>query len=93
MNENENVMPELTLDAKEVPAPTLTLEEEVAPSITLETAGVKNEMVVDKTENPIGVDDSMLSDAEKKQVDAFVKQIDIKDSNIVNNMIYQNNNK
>ena len=83
MNENENVMPELTLDAKEVPAPTLTLEEEVAPSITLETAGVKNEMVVDKTENPIGVDDSMLSDAEKKQVDAFVKQIDIKDSNIV----------
>ena len=83
MNENENVMPELTLDAKEVAAPTLTLEEEVAPSITLETAGVKNEMVVDKTENPIGVDDSMLSDAEKKQVDAFVKQIDIKDSNIV----------
>ena len=83
MNENENVMPELTLDAKEVPAPTLTLEEEVTPSITLETAGVKNEMVVDKTENPIGVDDSMLSDAEKKQVDAFVKQIDIKDSNIV----------
>lgn len=83
MNENENVMPELTLDAKEVAAPTLTLEEEVVPSITLETAGVKNEMVVDKTENPIGVDDSMLSDAEKKQVDAFVKQIDIKDSNIV----------
>ena len=83
MNENENVMPELTLDAKEVAAPTLTLEEEVAPSMTLETAGVKNEMVVDKTENPIGVDDSMLSDAEKKQVDAFVKQIDIKDSNIV----------
>ena len=83
MNENENVMPELTLDAKEVAVPTLTLEEEVVPSITLETAGVKNEMVVDKTENPIGVDDSMLSDAEKKQVDAFVKQIDIKDSNIV----------
>lgn len=82
MNENGNVMPELTLDAKEVAAPTLTLEE-VTPGITLETAGVKNEMVVDKTENPIGVDDSMLSDAEKKQVDAFVKQIDIKDSNIV----------
>ena len=83
MNENGNVMPELTLDAKEVAAPVLTLEEEVTPGITLETAGVKNEMVVDKTENPIGVDDSMLSDAEKKQVDAFVKQIDIKDSNIV----------
>ena len=83
MNENGNVMPELTLDAKEVAAPALTLEEEVTPGITLETARVKNEMVVDKTENPIGVDDSMLSEAEKKQVDAFVKQIDIKDSNIV----------
>jgi len=40
-------------------------------------------MVLEKTDNPIGVDDSMLSEAEKKQVDAFVKQIDIKDSNIV----------
>ena len=83
MNENENVMPELTLDAKAVAAPTLTLEEEVAPTLSLEPAQVKNEMVVEKTENPIGVDDSMLSEAEKKQVDAFVKQIDIKDSNIV----------
>ena len=83
MNENENVMPELTLDAKEVAAPTLTLEEDAAPSLSLEPTPVKNEMVLEKTENPIGVDDSMLSEAEKKQVDAFVKQIDIKDSNIV----------
>ena len=83
MNENENVMPELTIDAKEVAAPTLTLEEEAAPSLSLEPTPVKNEMVLEKTDNPIGVDDSMLSDAEKKQVDAFVKQIDIKDSNIV----------
>ncbi|ESL04180.1 toxic anion resistance protein TelA [Catonella morbi ATCC 51271] len=83
MNENENVMPELTLDPKEVAAPTLTLEEEAVPSLSLEPTAVKNGMVVEKTENPIGVDDSMLSEAEKKQVDAFVKQIDIKDSNIV----------
>ena len=83
MNENENVMPELTIDAKEVAAPTLTLEEEAAPSLSLEPTPVKNEMVLEKTDNPIGVDDSMLSEAEKKQVDAFVKQIDIKDSNIV----------
>nr|WP_315103129.1 toxic anion resistance protein [uncultured Catonella sp.] len=83
MNENENVMPELTLDAKEVAAPTLTLEQEVAPSLSLEPAQVKNEMTNVKADNPIGVDDSMLSEAEKKQVDAFVKQIDIKDSNIV----------
>lgn len=83
MNENENVMPELTLDAKEVAAPTLTLEEEVVPSLSLEPMQVKNEIIVEKTENLIGVDDSMLSEAEKKQVDAFVKQIDIKDSNVV----------
>ena len=83
MNENENVMPELTLDSKVAVAPTLTLEEEVAPSLSLEPSQITNEMVVEKTENPIGVDDSMLSEAEKKQVDAFVKQIDIKDSNIV----------
>ena len=83
MNENENVMPELTLSAKEVAAPTLTLDAEPVPSLSLEPASVKNEVVVEKTENPIGVDDSMLSEAEKKQVDAFVKQIDIKDSNLV----------
>ena len=35
MNENGNVMPELTRDAKEVAAPTLTLEEEVTQGITL----------------------------------------------------------
>ena len=83
MNENENVMPELTLESKEVAAPVLTLDAEETPGINLETAQVKNEIVPEKTDNPIGVDDSMLSEAEKKQVDAFVKQIDIKDSNVV----------
>lgn len=83
MNENENLMPELTLSAKEVVAPTLTLEAEPEPVLNLEPMQVKNEIIVEKTENPIGVDDSMLSEAEKKQVDAFVKQIDIKDSNVV----------
>lgn len=83
MNENENLMPELTLSAKEVVAPTLTLEAEPEPVLNLEPATIKNEIVVEKTENPIGVDDSMLSESEKKQVDAFAKQIDIRDSNIV----------
>ena len=83
MNENENVMPELPLESKEVAAPVLTLDAEETQSINLETAQVKNESVPEKTDNPIGVDDSMLSEAEKKQVDAFVKQIDIKDSNVV----------
>ena len=85
MNENENVMPELAADAKNVTAPTLTLEQETAPapSLTLEPAKAENQLVVDNANNPIGVDENILSDAEKKQVEDFAKQINIKDSNVV----------
>jgi len=85
MNENENVMPELAADAKNVAAPTLTLEQEAAPapSLTLEPAKAENQLVVDNANNLIGVDENILSDAEKKQVEDFAKQINIKDSNVV----------
>lgn len=85
MNENENVMPELAADAKNVAAPTLTLEQEAAPapSLTLEPAKAENQLVVDNANNPIGVDENILSNAEKKQVEDFAKQINIKDSNVV----------
>ena len=85
MNENENVMPELAADAKNVAAPTLTLEQEAAPapSLTLEPAKAENQLVVDNANNPIGVDENILSEAEKKQVEDFAKQINIKDSNVV----------
>lgn len=85
MNENENVMPELAADAKNMVAPTLTLEQEAAPapSLTLEPAKAENQLVVDNANNPIGVDENILSDAEKKQVEDFAKQINIKDSNVV----------
>lgn len=85
MNENENVMPEFAADAKNVAAPTLTLEQEAAPapSLTLEPAKAENQLVVDNANNPIGVDENILSDAEKKQVEDFAKQINIKDSNVV----------
>ena len=85
MNENENVMTELAADAKNVAAPTLTLEQEAAPapSLTLEPAKAENQLVVDNANNPIGVDENILSDAEKKQVEDFAKQINIKDSNVV----------
>ena len=85
MNENENVMPELAADAKNVAAPTLTLEQETAPapSLTLEPAKAENQLVVDNANNPIGVDENIWSDAEKKQVEDFAKQINIKDSNVV----------
>ena len=85
MNENENVMPELAADVKNVAAPTLTLEQEAAPapSLTLEPAKAENQLVVDNANNPTGVDENILSDAEKKQVEDFAKQINIKDSNVV----------
>lgn len=85
MNENENVMPEFAADAKNVAAPTLTLEQEAAPapSLTLEPAKAENQLVVDNANDPIGVDENILSDAEKKQVEDFAKQINIKDSNVV----------
>ena len=85
MNENENVMPELAADAKNVAAPTLTLEQEAAPAprLTLEPAKAENQLVVDNANDPIGVDENILSDAEKKQVEDFAKQINIKDSNVV----------
>ena len=85
MNENENVMPEFAADAKNVAAPTLTLEQEAAPapSLTLEPAKAENRLVVDNANDPIGVDENILSDAEKKQVEDFAKQINIKDSNVV----------
>ena len=85
MNENENVMPELAADAKNVVAPTLTLEQEAAPapSLTLEPAKAENQLVVDNANDPIGVDENILSEAEKKQVEDFAKQINIKDSNVV----------
>ena len=85
MNENENLMPELAADVKNVAAPTLTLEQEVAPTptLTLEPAKAENQLVVDNANNPIGVDENILSEAEKKQVEDFAKQINIKDSNVV----------
>ena len=70
MNENENLMPELAADVKNVAAPTLTLEQEAAPTptLTLEPAKAENQLVVDNANNPIGVDENILSEAEKTQM-------------------------
>lgn len=87
MNEENKLMPELTLEPLKAttsePDKDATVLEKSSPELSLETASVKNEITLEKTENPIGVDESVLSDEEKKQVDAFSKQIDITDSNIV----------
>ena len=80
MADEKNMMPELTLTpdtaaaAEEVP--TLTLEPS-APATPAAPAPEK------PAAEPVKLDDSMLSDAEKKAVEDFSKKIDIMDSNLV----------
>ena len=76
MSDTENMMPELTLnaDAAKVEAPMLTLgAEPEAPQPE------------EKKVEPVVIDDSMLSEAERRQVDEFSKKIDISDSQLVLN--------
>lgn len=76
MNENTNsMMPELTLNAQvaQVPTPELVLGNEAAPAPVVE----------EKKTEPEKVDDSMLTEAERKMVDDFSKKIDITDSQMV----------
>ena len=79
MTDMEGMMPELTLNADaakvETPSLTLTLEPEAPAAPTLEPEKPKPA--------PVVIDDSMLSEAEKKVVDDFSKKIDISDSQMV----------
>lgn len=75
---SDNMMPELTLNPTEtaqeaVPELTLTLEAPAAPETE------KKEV------EPVKVDESMLTEQEKKAVDDFAKKIDITDTNLVLN--------
>ena len=77
MSGPDNQMPQLTLDASELAkadTPTLTLgaEPPAAP------AAVK-----EKKPEPVQIDESMLTEAERKMVDEFSKKIDISDSQLV----------
>lgn len=74
MTDTENMMPELTLNAEaaQVEAPTLTLGSEPAAPAPEE-----------KKVEPVKIDESMLTEAERKMVDDFSKKIDITDSQLV----------
>ena len=83
MADEKNLTPELTLtpDAAAIqaaPAPSLTLE----PS--LDTAQQAQEEEQKQREaNAVKLDESMLTEAERKMVDEFSQKIDVTDSNLV----------
>jgi uncharacterized protein YaaN involved in tellurite resistance len=77
MQEESNVMPELTLtpEAATAAAPTLTLEPDLSAAQPAAPAA--------QTDSAIQVDESMLTEAERKMVEEFSKKIDVTDSNLV----------
>ena len=73
---NDNMIPELTLDPAAAAAP--------VPELTLEPAATPAAPEPEKPEvKPVELDDSMLSEAEKKAVEEFSKKIDVMDSNLI----------
>ena len=97
MSDELNLTPELTLDpsgtaAQAAAAPELTLEPtaaQAAPELTLEPTAPQAPqpdaaaIQAQRDANAVKLDESMLSDAEKKMVDEFAKKIDVTDSNLV----------
>ena len=92
MSDNLNTTPELTLTldggaaAQTVPeAPTLTLQPEPEaqpqPAANAQTAQLQAQK--DRDANAVKLDESMLSEAERKMVDEFSQKIDISDSTVV----------
>ena len=75
---SDNMMPELTLN------PTGAAQEAV-PELTLTSDAPAPEQEKKKEVEPVKVDESMLSEQEKKAVDEFAKKIDITDTNLVLN--------
>ena len=81
MTDDKNLMPELTLEPTQAAAeavPELTLD----PSAPATPAAPAAEPEKPAAE-PVKLDDSLLSDAEKRAVEDFAKKIDITDSNMI----------
>ena len=82
MTDDKNLMPELTLE------PTQTAAAEAVPELTLDpsapaTPAAPAAEPEKPAAEPVKLDDSLLSDAEKKAVEDFAKKIDITDSNMI----------
>ncbi len=72
----ENNIPELTL------TPDASAAAEAVPELVLEPAAPAPEPAKPEVK-PVELDDSMLSEAEKKAVEEFSKKIDVMDSNMI----------
>ena len=75
---SDNMMPELTLNPTEA-------AQEAVPELTLTPEAPMAPEAEKKEVEPVKVDESMLTEQEKKAVDEFVKKIDITDTNLVLN--------
>ena len=75
---SDNMMPELTLNPTEA-------AQEAVPELTLTPEAPTAPEAEKKEVEPVKVDESMLTEQEKKAVDDFAKKIDIKDTNVVLN--------
>ena len=75
---SDNMMPELTLNPTEA-------AQEAVPELTLTPEAPTAPEAEKKEVEPVKVDESMLTEQEKKAVDEFVKKIDITDTNLVLN--------
>ena len=83
MSDELNLTPELTLSPE-----TATAQAPAAPSLTLDAAGSSAQAAAEAAQkereaNAVKVDESMLTEAERKMVDEFSQKIDITDSNLV----------
>lgn len=83
MSDELNLTPELTLSPE-----TATAQAPAAPTLTLDAAGSSAQAAAEAAQkereaNAVKVDESMLTEAERKMVDEFSQKIDITDSNLV----------
>ena len=84
MSENKELTTELTLEP--VMAATAAAEAPAAPQLTLEATATRDDAAAAqkaRDENAVKLDESQLSEAERKMVNEFSEKIDIRDSNVV----------
>jgi len=80
MTDNNNLIPELTLN----PQPeTATATATYMPELTLDVPTPEAVTLEIRNETAIKLDESQLSEPERKMVEEFSKKIDLKDSNLV----------